>query len=234
MRRLFSTPPYGTVWAIGFFQEVAFFLLVNLPGRLQQLGVGEAGIGVAYSASALAALLLRPWFGRILDVVRRRTVLRTAGILNIAATLTLSTVDETGLTLWLAFLAQRVLQILLFTTLLAYAADSVPVELRTQGLAVFGLSGLVPIAVANLLGDALISFADYPGLIVAAATAGAVSWVLVWRLPLLPVLGSRPRRSFWAVVTQRDLLPLWWITFMFSVGMEVMFTFMRTFINARP
>lgn len=234
MRRLFSTAPYATVWVIGFFQETAFFLLVNLPGRLQQLGVGEAGIGVAYSVSALAALLLRPWFGRLLDVIHRRTVLRAAGILNVAATLALSLVDETGIALWLPFLAQRVLQIVLFTALLAYAADSLPPELRTQGLAVFGLSGLIPITVANLAGDALISFADYPGLLVAAAASGTISWVLVWRLPLLPLLGSRPRRSFWAVVAQRDLLPLWWITFMFSIGMEVMFTFMRTYINARP
>ena len=39
MVRLFRTPPFPTVFAIGFFQEVAFFLLVNLPGRLQQLGI---------------------------------------------------------------------------------------------------------------------------------------------------------------------------------------------------
>lgn len=233
MRALFRTPPFASVWLVGFFQEASFFLLVNLPGRLLQLGITEAGIGVAYSASALAALILRPWFGRILDVVHRRTVLRAAGVGNLAAIIVLAAVDTTGATLWTAFLVQRVLQIVLYTTLLTYAADALPGDLRTQGLAVFGLSGLIPIATANLVGDALLGIADYPGVLATAAVSSLVSWLLVWRLPLLPVLGRRPRRNFWAVVAQKNMLPLWWVTLMFAMGMETIFTFMRTYIDTR-
>lgn len=233
MKRLFRTPPFPTVWLVGFFQEVSFFLLVNLPGRLAQLGLTEAGIGVAYSSSALAALILRPWLGRILDVVRRRTVLRVAGLANIAATAALAFIDTPGALLWTVFLTQRVLLIVLFTTLLTYAADCLPVELRTQGLAVFGLSGLIPVATSHLLGDAILSVADYPAVLLVAAGAAALSWSLVWRLPLLPVLGKRPRRNFWAVLVQRDMLPLWWITFMFAAGMETIFVFMRTYVDTR-
>src|SRR5690606_1306337 len=140
MLRLFRTPPFASVWLVGFLQEMGFFLLVNLPGRLQQLGLSEAGIGLAYSASALSALLLRPYFGRILDVVHRRTVLRTVGLANIVCIAALALIDSTGPLLWTAFLAQRVAQILLFTTLLTYAADAITPEHRTEGLAVLGLS----------------------------------------------------------------------------------------------
>ncbi|HJR92850.1 MAG TPA: MFS transporter [Acidimicrobiia bacterium] len=233
MRRLFRTPPFPTVFAVGFFQEIAFFLLVNLPGRLQQLGFTEAGIGVAYSVSALAALLLRPLLGRVLDVFHRRTVLRVAGILNITAIAVLALVDVAGPVLWAAFLAQRVLQILLFTTILTYAADCVPQDIRTLGIAVFGMSGLIPIALANLMGDALLNELGYQGLLTAAGAVALVSWSLVWRLPLLPVLGSRPRRNFWAVVRQPDLMPVWWISLMFAMAMETIFVFMRPFIDAR-
>lgn len=233
MVRLFRTPPFPTVFAIGFFQEVAFFLLVNLPGRLQQLGISEAGIGIAYSMSALAALLLRPLFGRTLDVVHRRTVLRIAGVLNILAIVVLSLVDAAGPVLWAAFLAQRVLQILLYTTLLTYTADCVPTDIRTLGIAVYGLSGLIPIAVANLVGDPLLANVGYQGLLASSAAVAVASWALVWRLPLLPVLGQRPRRTFWAVVGQADLLPVWWISLMFAMAMETIFVFMRPFIDAR-
>lgn len=233
MRSLFRTPPFALVWMVGFLQEVAFFLLVNLPGRLTELGVGESGIGVAYSAGALTALLVRPWFGRVLDVVHRRTVLRTAGLANVASIVGLAVIDTTGPALWAVFLAQRVLQILLFTTLLTYAADCIPVDMRTRGLAIFGLSGLIPVATSNLGGDALIELSGYPGLLLTAAVCGALSWALVWRLPLLPVLGRRPRRSFWAVVSQRDMLALWWITLMFAMAMETIFTFLRTYIDTR-
>lgn len=233
MGRLFRTAPFPAVWAVGFFQEVAFFLLVNLPGRFHELGISEAGIGLAYSTSAVTALLLRPWFGRALDVFHRRTILRVGGAASVTVIALLATIDGAGPLLWVAFIGQRLLGILLFTTLLTYAADSLPPELRTQGLAVFGLSGLIPIATSNLLGDALIRMAGYPAVIAAAAGAGAISWALVWRLPLLPVLGRRPRRSFWAVVAQRDMLPLWWITLMFAMALETLFTFMRTYVDSR-
>lgn len=233
MLRLFRTPPFASVWLVGFLQEMGFFLLVNLPGRLQQLGLSEAGIGVAYSASALSALVLRPYFGRILDVVHRRTVLRTVGLANIAFIAALAVIDIAGPLLWTAFLAQRVAQMLLFTTLLTYSADAIAPEHRTEGLAVLGLSGLIPLSTANLLGDGLIESVGYSAVLWAAAAACAASWALVWRLPLLPVLGKRPRRSFWAAAIQRDMLPVWWITLMFAFGMETVFTFMRTYVTSR-
>lgn len=233
VRHLLRIPAFTTVWLVGFSQEMGFFLLVNLPGRLQQLGLSEGGIGLAYSASALTALVLRPYFGRILDAVHRRTVLRTVGLANIGLIAALATIDATGAVLWTAFLAQRVAQIMLFTTLLTYGADTLPPEHRTEGLAVLGLSGLIPIGTANLLGDGLIGLFGYAGVLWAAALACTGSWLLAWRLPLLPVLGRRPRRGFWTAAVQRDMLPLWWITLMFALGMETVFTFMRTYVTAR-
>ena len=69
-------------------------------------------------------------------MVHRRTVLRIAGVLNILAIVVLSLVDVAGPVLWAAFLAERVLQILLYTTLLAYTADCVPTDIPTLGIAV--------------------------------------------------------------------------------------------------
>lgn len=221
------------VWAVGFFQEAAFFLMINFPGRLADLGLAEGGIGILYSASAVAALALRPAFGRILDVVHRRSVLKVAGIANVAATLALAVIDGSGATLWVVFLTQRILQIVLFTTILTYAADSLPREQRTHGLALFGLSGLIPIAAGGLTADLLIGWGGYPALLMAAAASGLVGWLIVWRLPLLPVMGRRPRRSFWAVLHQPDLRPLWWVSLMFGIGMETLFTFMRTYVDTR-
>jgi predicted MFS family arabinose efflux permease len=131
------------------------------------------------------------------------------------------------------FLAQRVLQIALFTTMLTYGADSIPVEHRTQGLALFGLSGLLPIAVGGVIGDLVIEAFGYSALFVVAASASLSSWLLVWRLPLLPVLGHRPRRGFWHALAQRNLLPLWLATLALSIGMETIFTFTRTFVADR-
>jgi predicted MFS family arabinose efflux permease len=97
----------------------------------------------------------------------------------------------------------------------------------------FGLSGLFPIALGGVVGDLVIDSYGFPALFIVASAASVTSWLLVWRLPVLPVLGRRPRRGFWASLAQRDLLPLWWVTLFFSIGLETLFTFTRTYVSER-
>ena len=226
-------PNFGKVFAAALLQEMSFFLLVHFPGYLATLGITEALIGVLYAAAAGVSLAFRPALGRILDLTHRRTVLLVTGVLNALVVLALAFTSVWGPLVWGLFLAQRVLQIILFTTMLTYGADSIPAEHRTQGLALFGLSGLLPIALGGIAGDLVIDAFGYPALFVLASAASLASWLLVWRLPLLPILGHRPRRGFWAALAQRNLLPLWWVTLMFGIGMETVFTFTRTYVGDR-
>lgn len=226
-------PNFGKIFAAGLLQEISFVLLVHFPGYLDGLGVTESLIGVLYAAAAVLGLAFRPALGRVLDLTHRRTVLLVTGLFNAAVVLALAATGVWGPLLWGLFLTQRVLQIALFTTMLTYAADSLPIEHRTQGLALFGLSGLFPIALGGVAGDLVIDAFGFGALFVLASSASVISWLLVWRLPVLPVLGRRPRRGFWASLAQRNLLPLWWVTLFFSIGLETLFTFTRTYVDER-
>jgi MFS family permease len=226
-------PNFGKIFAAALLQEMSFFLLVNFPGYLETLGITESLIGILYAAGAVLALVFRPALGRILDLTHRRTVLLVTGALNATVVLALAFTTVWGPLLWGLFLAQRVLQVALFTTMLTYGADSIPRERRTQGLALLGLSGLFPIALGGIAGDLVIDAFGYTALFFVASAASLTSWLLVWRLPLLPILGHRPRRGFWAALAQRNLLPLWWVTLTFGIGMETVFTFTRTYVAER-
>jgi predicted MFS family arabinose efflux permease len=226
-------PNFPRLFSAAILQELSFALLIHLPGYFSDLGATEGLIGVLYASSAVLSLVFRPWLGRILDLTHRRTVLLISALVNMAVILGLVTTSEWGPYLWGLFLVQRTVQIALFTTMLTYGADSIPIERRTQGLAIFGLSGLVPIAVGGYAGDVLIESAGFDGLFFVASGVSLISWLIVWSLPVLPVRGQQPRRSFWAALGQRNLLPLWFATLMFSVGLESLFTFTRTFVDAR-
>ena len=130
-----------------------------------------------------------------------------------------------------AVLAQRVLQIALFTTMLTYEADSIGGH-RTQGLALFGLSGLFPVALGGIAGDLVIDAFGYPALFVLASAAASPhgSWLAPaatahpWSPSSTWLLGRfRPAKSPSPVVG--DL--------MFSIGMETVFTFTRTYVGDR-
>jgi MFS family permease len=226
-------PNFPRVFAAALFQEISFALFVHFPGYLEDLGATAYLIGLLYGAAAVVGLLLRPALGRVLDLTHRRTVLLVSGGVNTVVLLALTLTSEWGLFLWGLFLAQRLLQIAIFTAMLTYGADSIPPKRRTQGLAVFGLSGLIPIALSGVLGDLIITSYGFVGLFLTAAVAEAIAWLLVWRLPTLPVLGRRPRRGFWAAVWQRNLLPLWLAGLCFAIGLETVFTFTRVYVDAR-
>jgi predicted MFS family arabinose efflux permease len=224
---------FPRLFAAALLQELSFALLIHLPGYLSQLGATEGLIGVLYASSAVLSLVFRPWLGRILDLTHRRTVLLISAVVNMAVIFGLATTSEWGPYLWALFLVQRTIQIALFTTMLTYGADSIPLQRRTHGLAIFGLSGLVPIAIGGYAGDVLISSVGFDGLFFGATAVSFVSWIIVWTLPVLPVRGGQPRRSFWAAFAQPNLLPLWFATLLFSIGLESLFTFTRTFVDER-
>ena len=226
-------PTFPRLFAAAILQELSFSLLIHVPGYFSELGATEALIGVLYASSAVISLVFRPTLGRILDLTHRRSVILVAGVLNVAVLIGLMTTSVWGPYLWALFLVQRTFQIALFTTMLTYGADSIPIERRTQGLAIFGLSGLIPIAIGGFAGDVVIDWTGFTGLFASAAIVSTVSWIVVWTLPVLPVLGRQPRRSFWAALAQRNLLPLWFVTLLFSVGLESLFTFTRTYVDDR-
>lgn len=226
-------PAFSKLFVAAILQELSFALMVHLPGHLEALGVSEGTFSLLYAAAAIAALSLRPAFGKLLDLTHRRTILLFAGISNVTFVLLLVVASAWGPFLWAVFLVHRVLQIGLFTAMLTYAADAIVEERRTQGLAVFGLSGLFSIAAGGVLGDVLISWVGFDGLFVASAGAGLVSWLIVWQLPTLKIMNRAPRRGFFHALTQANLLPIWWITFSFSAGLETLFTFTRTYVDER-
>ena len=225
-------PTFPRVFTAALLQEISFTLLVHFPGYLEDLGATAYLIGLLYGAAALAGLLMRPLLGRVLDLTHRRTVLLVTGAANSVVLLLLALTSEWGAVLWGLFLVQRMLQIALFTAMLTYGADSIPVERRTQGLALFGLSGLIPIALGGVFGDLIIEAWGFEGLFVASAVCAASGFVVVLGLPTLPVPGRRPRRGFWSALTQRNLLPLWWAGLCFAAGIETVFTFTRVFVDA--
>jgi predicted MFS family arabinose efflux permease len=231
--RLF-TPVFTLVWVAGLLQEQAWSLMIHFPGYLSDLGASETRIGLLYSLSAVFGLLLRPTLGRLMDTLGRRPVLLAAGLGNALAVAALTLPSSVGVVLTVIFVGHRVFQIGLFTALLTLSADVLPDERRTQGLAIYGLAGLIPLATGGAIGDLVLNRSGFSALFLVAAGLSVLSWFIIWLVPRHPMESAGgPRRGFWAALRQRDLLPVWWLTMLFAVGLEALFTFIRTFVDER-
>ncbi|MEN8161204.1 MAG: MFS transporter, partial [Myxococcota bacterium] len=122
---------------------------------------------------------------------------------------------------------------LLFSALFAYAADRVPASRRTQGLALFGVSGLLPISLGGWLGDVLLPVRGFEGLFLLATALALVSFAISFRLgeekrpPPAPEVAVGAR----AALRQRELRPLWLLGTVFSIALTAFFVFVKRFVD---
>lgn len=232
-RRLYSRA-FLLAFVANFLHSLAFFGYLHLPGLLAERGADELTIGLVVGTMSAAAVALRPLAGRLLDTRGRRVLVRWGSVLHVLVTLAYLGVDEIGPVLYLVRVLHGIAQAVLFATLFTIAADVVPPSRRTEGIALFGVSGLLPMSLAGLIGDAILSHAGYRELFAATAVAatlgGLASWLLVDSRPAVRAGGPAPR-SFFATAMVPTLRPLWLLSFSFALAIASYYTFLRTFID---
>jgi predicted MFS family arabinose efflux permease len=120
----------------------------------------------------------------------------------------------------------------MFTAIFTYGADTVPASRRTEGLALFGVSGLLPIAFGGVIGDVIVARLGFGALFWAAVVFALSALVIAVALPEPSRTALlEPRCGFFRAIGQPSLLPLWWMAGTFSFVLTGYFTFLRTFVD---
>lgn len=230
MREPVVTKSFVLVSVAHFLQGLSINSYLHLPGWLRGLGAGETKIGVLYGLLAFAALVARPSIGRSMDARGRRMVILLGSALEVAVCLSYLTVRSIGPWLAVIRVAHGVAEAALFSSLFTYAADIIPASRRTEGIALFGVSGLLPMSVAGALGDFVLAHWDYPQLFLTAAGCSFIGLLLVLPLREPPHGPPGEARSFMASARQPDLVPLWFIGGVFATVLAGIFTFLKTYV----
>ena len=213
--------------------NLAGFLFVHLPGFLQQLGAGEAQIGRIMAAQALGAILAWPLVGRVMDARGRRAVILAGAALFVTVVGLYLSIHTLGPRVYGVRLLDGVAAMMWYTGLFTYAADLVPAQRRIEGLAVFGVSGLISIGLGAQAGEVILAYATYRELFLGALGFAVLGLILCLALyDVRPVHGEHgvPPRSILATAAQLDLLPIWLVAFTFFIGVLALFSFMKTFV----
>lgn len=205
---------------------------VHLSGMLKELGAGEAEIGRIVALTALTALLLAPAVGGLMDRRGRPIVIRMGGVLLCIATAGYALVTEIDPWIYALRMIEGMGGTMLYAALFTFAADIVPAERRTQGLALFGAAGLVPLGISGPLGDVLIATGSYRLLFTTAVACllGGVGLAFTLADTRNAHASHAAPISLRATATQTDLLPIWAAAFPFFLAMSSVLTFMKTFV----
>ena len=230
----FYTRHFWTASAAHFLLGMGFWMFVVFPLHLSHLGASASRIGVLIALEPAAAVLVRPLLGGLMSRRGRSWMLQAGGVINLVAVALYAFVDDVGL----GMAAVRILHGIgigaLFTTYFTYAADIAPVDRRTESLAVFGISGILPTALAPALGEEIVIRSGFEAMFATAVVFSIASLVCSWWLTEPDLDDDDPAsRGFWRVALERNRYAVWATGFIFSLAMSSYVAFLEPFVHDR-
>ena len=216
----------ATLMGAHFLQGLGWSSLLLLPLFLGvELGASRTQIGLIMASAGIAGLVVRPIVAWALDGIGRKPTLIVGTVLTALGMAMLIGVDRIGPLLWASRLICGAGMAALFSGYFAFAADIIPARRRTEGLALFGVSGIVPLFVGPFAGELGVE----PAALVYFLPAMALV-VLLALLPLATVSEIRQRtdggvlspRAAWKALRRPALWPVWLATVLFA-GIVVLF-----------
>ncbi len=233
MRSDLLTPAFRRAFVANFFSDLSFTMFIQFPGFLARLGAREALIGTVISVAVLASIVSRPFVGESLDRIGRIPVVTASAALRVVTVLSFLLIDRIGPAVFVARAVYAIVLAVTFTGLFTYAGDVIPPGRRAQGIAIYGLSGMLPGMFGPALGDLLIGFGGYRAFFIAVAAVDLVLLLVVRTLRPLPDAPSLAGRTpFLRFVREPALRPVWILTLVFGLAFGTIITFLRTYVDA--
>lgn len=219
-----------------FLQALGYCSMLLLPLYLDWMGASRAEIGGIMATASVGGLLSRPLVGWALDVLGRKPVLVVGTLVLVGGMLLVGGVTRVGPLVYVMRLVVGLGAGALFAGYFTFASDRIPASRRTEGLALFGISGLAPLIVNPFADQIGIAPADLRWFL--PVVGGLVASSLLF-LPLVPEVEAERSaskvtlRSVGLALGHRSLWPVWLATGVFAGLVAVFMAFATVTASGR-
>jgi MFS family permease len=197
---------YTANFFIAFLANFFFFCSVNafslLPLYIKTLGGTVAQIGQIMGIYGLTAIVAQPLAGALSDRFGRKRFLLLGALLGVVSAVGFAFSSQLDVRFYLLRLVQGVGYSAFYIANLTLIADMVPASRRGEVVGLFGISGLITIALSPALGEQLIRVAGFSAFFKAAAAAAAAALLasLAFHVP-------RPSHTAYVPLGRSSLIP---------------------------
>ncbi|MDO8433698.1 MAG: MFS transporter [Candidatus Binatus sp.] len=232
--RLVFERAFWLVFAASFALNMAANLFVLFPLWVVELGGNASIIGAIIGTGSLAALAARPGVGALIDRRGRKWTALWFLVLDAIAISLYFPIHSIGLPIFLVRAIHGAIEGTARVALFAMVYEMLPRGREGEAMATFSLCGMVPGAIAPLVGEQLIrslGFTVFFALAIALIVASAivVSFVVEQPHPAHASGDSPGGRSYRSLLTDRALMPLWIVTLMFSLALASRLSFVAAY-----
>jgi MFS family permease len=231
--KLYS-PSFIAFGFANFFTVSSFGIFFLFPLFIKSRGGSESDIGIIMGVFSLAAVLCRPWISEMIDRIGRKRSYTTGSlvmtVLPLAYLLFRGSLSMFYIPLILVRVIHGVGLAICFTAAFTYIADIIPEARLNEGIGMFGVTGLIGLAIGPLIGEIIIERFGFSLFFIAASAIASLG--LIIHLPLRESFTHGDRstsHSFFSVLTKRTILPVAIIALFFGVGLAATGNFISPF-----
>jgi MFS family permease len=232
------TPSFMAMFIANLCAVSSFSAFFLFPLFIAEHGGSKDDIGIVMGAFALASALCRPWVSEMIDRLGRKRSY-TVGCL-ILTTLPLCYLAFSGQLseFYFPLLAVRALHgvglAICFTAVFTYIADIIPANRLNEGIGMFGVSGLVGLAIGPVLAEAVLQRHGFPFYF--AVSSGLAGLALLLHLPLPESrarISQQNTPSFFALLGRRKHLTVALLALLFGFGVAATSNFVAPLAQQR-
>ena len=188
------TPAFWAMALANLCHTASFSAFFLLPLYIIDHGGNQGDIGVVMGVFALASAACRPWVAEMIDRIGRKRSYTLGSILMVASPFLYIFIQNPLGSDYPLFLLLRALHgvglAICFTAVFTFMADILPQDRLNEGIGMFGISGLLGIAIGPVVAEIILNDFGFFGLFLTAGSLAAVA-LLVHQ----PLQESFPERS---------------------------------------
>lgn len=209
-----------------FFTNLNVYTL--LPLHIQAQGGGEGQIGMIMAMFSVAAVLCQIGIGAPLDRWGRKPFLLFASGIATAVSVVFTLSTALGWHFYVLRFLQGAAFSIFMTSNLTLIADLAPPNRRAEAVGIFGVSGLVTMALAPAIGEILMRAWGFRGLFAASVVVALGAFAMCLRTIMPPPEAQEVFRGFdWGF--WQSFYPVLTAAFQFGLAHSVVFVFLPPF-----
>lgn len=233
------TPAFAALFLANLTMVASFSAFFLFPLFITAHGGSETDIGLLMGCFALASAACRPWVSEMIDRIgRKRSYTIGSLIMALAPLFYLLLGGEIADFFWF-LLPLRIIHgvglAICFTAIFTFIIDLIPAERLNEGIGMFGISGLIGMAIGPACAELVIELGGFSALFLCATALAGAGLLLhlpvkeLTRPPLHPTSGN----SFFKLLMQRKHLLIALMTGVFGFGLAATGTFVSPLAETR-
>ena len=220
------TRPFILLLIGHFLQGLGWTSMLLLPMYLESIGADRSQIGEVMAFGGIGGLVALPFAGVALDRIGRRPTLIAGTLCTAAGLIGLGFVVEVSWWLWITRFVAGVGTGTLFAGYFAFVADLIPAARRTEGIALFGISGLLPLLM-NPFAEGLAPDPSALRYVFPMTSIGVLTSLIFLVLIKEPARARAPegQRFRFSAFWSKSLRPVWVANITFASAVAVFMAF---------